>query len=146
MKKILFYALIAFSNFSYGCEVDLVKSQEILNWLIKAKEAEVLRPIKSVKLPTIKWYSKLSVKEKSFCKECLSFPEKAQMNMFIKETNEIWLIDDAREDQLVHELRHTLQFAEDPDVEGTEDWLEDDAVYWQNMYVEKFGRVKLCDN
>lgn len=65
------------------------------------------------------------------------------LNIYFVKGNRIALVADAREDQLVHELVHAHQHAENPEVEGGDDSLEDEAVSYQQRYREEKGSIVL---
>lgn len=69
------------------------------------------------------------------------------MNMFRPEAGvqgEIWLGDGARVDQLVHELRHAFERADNPEADGASDREEMEEIQWQQAHEKAFGRHALC--
>lgn len=119
------------------------KAKTILNWLVIQQQVN-----KIVLLPKIIAYKNVTNEEKKqYCKWC-PLNANPQLNMFIGAKNEIWLADNVKEDQLAHELTHSLQYSNitpEDEQSDSSDELETQAVYWQNKYKEAYPVKKLCE-
>lgn len=92
--------------------------------------------------PSMVLYNTMPRKERVLqCGELCDHDDgKYELNFYFAKINRIALAKNARRDQLVHELVHAYQYAEDPSIDGTDDSLEEEAIQYQQKYLEEKGK------
>lgn len=130
------------------CAIPPEQVASLIHWM-RAEQAKTwIRAVPPVPSPAVRWFSEVSEQEKmTRCPQICLSPHASGLNMFMPEAGaqgEIWLADGARVDQLVHELRHAFERADNPETDGTSDREEIEAIQWQQSHEKAFGRLPLC--
>ena len=119
------------------------KTRPLLDWIAANTSLNVAS---LQKRPEVRWYRDVehAVRVSACGGMCDSMSPKVELNMYIVTRHEIWLNREAREDQLIHELVHALQYSDDPNIDATSDDTELAAVRIQQAYANAVGRELLC--